>query len=112
VIFANQRLSLYDRALVDNKPASYFLIIIAAICFISAFGLWVYQLFIYLQTGSMPDLSVISSLSHAGYAWALFPDSWFGLWRILNFIPTSIALILAGIVLSLWAEKLSPHISI
>lgn len=97
---------------MDNKSVSYIFVAIAALSFVLAIGLWIYQIFIFLRTGAMPDFSVISTLTFLGNSWALFPDSWFGLWTILGYIPTSIVLILICIILCLWAERLSPDITI
>lgn len=49
-----------------------------------------YQIFLYLKNGFWQSLSIIDVLSYFNIPWAVWPNDWIGLWKVLNFINISI----------------------
>ena len=63
-----------------------------------------YQIVMYLKTGSWHPLSVISFLKWLGSNWAYNPTNWVGLYKILDFIPLSMAVVITGWLMLLDSE--------
>ncbi len=63
-------------------------------------GIWAYQVYSYLQTGEWPGLSLVSGLQLVDMRWALYPNSWLGVYKILESMPLSFASVGTGILLS------------
>lgn len=76
-------------------------ILVSLALMISAPCILSWQCWQYLKFGQWHSLSIITLLSHLDIAWANNPTSWFGLHKILNFFPLSLAALVSGILLPL-----------
>lgn len=65
-------------------------------------GSWVVgkQCYTYLRYGVWESRSVIDLMRFFGSNWAASPDDWIGLYNVLEWMPMSIALVLAGFFLA------------
>lgn len=71
--------------------------------FISSIGLILWQIFIYLRLGEWQPYTVITAMRYFNIEWASNPQSWFGIYKILNNFSLSAALFLTGIAsIILW----------
>ena len=51
----------------------------------------------YLKNGVWETVSVIVFLQHfLAYQWLVSPDDWIGVWKLLNVVPASLALVILG----------------
>src|SRR3970040_483024 len=53
-------------------------------------GVIAFQLYAWLRTGAWEPISVVTLLAFVGLEWAISPNDWLGVHRILNFIPLSL----------------------
>jgi hypothetical protein len=64
---------------------------IVGILVFGAIGLVGWQIYHYLQVGQWQPISVITALQYCEVGWAYNPTKWIGLYRVLDFIPLSLA---------------------
>ncbi|GEM_PF-3070994 len=69
-------------------------------------GFWVFgkQCYTYLRYGEWVPRSVIDLMEMFEVRWAMSPDDWIGLHKVLDWTPMSVALILTGIVLAAFPD--------
>ena len=81
-----------------------FATVLGGASFLACFGIVGWQIFHYLKDGDWQPLSVITAMGWAGLEWAFSPTSWLGLYKVLDWMPLSIAALaltlLASIILS------------
>jgi len=61
------------------------------------------QVLYFLKTGHWLPVSLITVLQWVGCNWALTPNDWYGLWKVLNTIHLSILIIILFILIALIA---------
>jgi hypothetical protein len=67
--------------------------VLISICLLLAAGVvFACQVFIYLKTGGWQGVSIIDSILYLGVEsdWLINPDSWLGVWKILDTIPLTL----------------------
>ncbi|EAQ63732.1 hypothetical protein MED121_03507 [Marinomonas sp. MED121] len=64
---------------------------------LSAPGVLIFQLYKYLRTDTWIEISFLDVLAKINFQWAIDPTDWFGLWRVLNWLPLSVVLLLLGL---------------
>jgi hypothetical protein len=84
-----------DSALIQNIAILGFML--------SGIGTFGWQLYNYLRYNIWTSVSVIDALQWTGQKWAYTPTDWLGVYRILEWMPLSVALPTMGIVV-LWAR--------
>ena len=72
-----------------------------------AVGIVGWQYINYLMHGEWHSLSVISALQWFGIRWSYFPNEWFGLYKILNSFPLSLATFILGLALAYFLAKVT-----
>jgi hypothetical protein len=75
----------------SNREIVGFGLILCAVCL---FG---WQAYAYLRTSFWNPISVITMLEVMKVVWALHPNDWLGLYKILKEIPLSITLFIVGL---------------
>ena len=85
----------------QNAQMGLLIFVISVLGCIAVLG---YQSFFYLRDGIWQSLSLISVANWMGSEWAANPRSWFGLHKILSWIPLSIGIVIIGIVSGLAAS--------
>ena len=65
---------------------------------LSGIGVLGYEAFLYLKNGLWPGISVLYALQQAGNEWALHPTDWYGLYKLLDSTPLSVALFVSGVL--------------
>lgn len=89
-------------AKANLKQAKELGIFAILVLIIYAFGSLIYQIYYWLQNNSWFDLSVIALLIRMDskeFSWALYPESWLGLHKLLTYTPSAIvALFLAFLI--------------
>lgn len=82
-------------------------IILAGFLFI--FGLYTVgeQIYKYLKAGKWESYSLIDGMAKLGIEWASNPTDWYGLWRVLDYIPFAVACIALAVTLEITREKLN-----
>lgn len=85
----------------DSEWVVFYLLASIVMGFLAAIATLAYQTWQFLQTGEWLALSLLSPLRLLKLSWALSPQSWFGLYKIFDAIPLSLALFLAFPVFSL-----------
>ena len=66
--------------------------------FLVAIAPLVYQIYTYLQTGTWIPISLITAFQWLGAEWAITPNSWHGLYEVLDFIPLSLTIFVLGVI--------------
>ena len=66
--------------------------------FLSGIGIVSFQIYEYLKQGEWLSFTVIDGLLFIDSSWAKEPDDWLGIWKILNTIPLSLALIILAFI--------------
>jgi len=64
------------------------------LCAVCLFGWQAYE---YLRTSLWNPISIITMLEWMKVVWAIHPNDWFGLYKILKEIPLSITLFIVGL---------------
>jgi hypothetical protein len=67
-------------------------------------GIIGWQVYKYMRIGEWYPLSVISALRWCNVQWSFFPTEWFGLYKILDYLPLSVATIIVCIISLYWLE--------
>jgi hypothetical protein len=57
---------------------------------VAGMGIFLYQCYLYLLVGEWHSISMLSVMKYIGIAWALHPQSWIGLHKILDFLPLAL----------------------
>lgn len=65
-----------------------------------AIGIVGWQLYTYLKLGEWHSISVITAMRWFEIKWSFSPTGWLGIYEILDFVPLSIAVFCAGIILA------------
>lgn len=60
-------------------------------------GIVGWQIFSYLRFDMWHSISLITTMQWLQNTWALSPVSWFGLFKVLDFIPLSLASLVFGV---------------
>jgi hypothetical protein len=68
--------------------------------FLSGLCILSWQIYGYLRFENRRSLSVIDAIRTTKVGWASFPTDWMGLYRILEWMPISLALPLIGVILA------------
>jgi hypothetical protein len=68
---------------------------------VGGFGLFCYQIYLWLRWGDWASYSLLSPLSYFEYLqpWVYYPSEWVGINKILEKTPLSLFLIILGIIL-------------
>jgi len=82
-----------------KTTARLFYLAVAALVF-GGLGLFGWQVLHFLMKGTWEAVSVIDALRWAtdGNAWTVYPQSWIGIWRILDALPASATGVVLGII--------------
>lgn len=51
-----------------------------------------YQVFMYLKTGEWTEISVITMMAIFGSQWAAYPESWLGLYEVLDWFNAGVVI--------------------
>jgi len=87
----------------DTKGYVYILIFIGLI--FAGLGIFCYQIVTWLMHGYWESISILYPFYTFGnWMWAIYPDTWVGLHKILEMIPLSLTSILLGIILMVNSE--------
>ena len=73
-----------------------FAALVSVSAFLSGPCILLWQIYGYLRFEKWHPLSIIDALHYCGFGWAAFPTDWMGLYRILEWMPISLALPLIG----------------
>lgn len=77
----------------DASDARFGIAIIIMLGGIAIFGYQVYQ---YLKAGIWQPISLTTAMQFMNVKWAISPTDWAGLYQILDFIPLSATVFVAG----------------
>lgn len=77
-----------------NAPTVFMLSFV--LFFLGGVSVFIYEVIAWLWMGFWPSFSILSLLSLVT-AWAYYPTSWFGLHKLLGFIPLSLGLVIIGL---------------
>jgi hypothetical protein len=66
--------------------------------FFAALGVLGWQAVGWLRTGEWTTLTLLSGLASGGVEWASSPDSWIGIYNLLNHVPLTVAVFWAGML--------------
>ena len=69
-----------------------------------ALGIVLWQIYIFLKSGQWLSLSVISALNWCQVEWAIVPTEWFGLYKVLNWLPLSLTSLIIGSMPFYWSS--------
>jgi hypothetical protein len=72
----------------------FFLRYESLMCLLIVTGILGYQSYVWLRTGQWVPISIVSLLGYLGFEWAVAPDDWLGVHRVLGSIPLSLAVFL------------------
>ena len=61
---------------------------------LGAISIWMYQVFSFLRFGQWMPISVLTALSWLEVEWAIFPNQWLGVYKVLDFLPLSLVSII------------------
>jgi len=69
---------------------------------LSGAGVFGWQVYSWLSTGDWKSVSLLDFMRWAGShpEWTETPTTWMGLWKLLNWIPLSVTLLLLGVIAS------------
>lgn len=103
---------LWDRLQVEISSLSYgalalLLLLASPLLLIGGVGVLGYQAYHFLRSGDWLPMSSIDGLSRLGSRWANEPDTWLGIWKILDVLPLTLALICLGLACWLGFIKVS-----
>lgn len=77
--------------------------------FLGTVGLLMYQAYTFLKFGNWPPVSLLAGLAEVFggdlAAWASNPTKWIGVHKILNWIPMTLVLGVAGVVMLQAADE-------
>ena len=88
------------------KTNTDLIVVAALITVVSSFGgfcILLWQAYGYLRQEVWQPVSAIDALRYVNMKWAFAPTDWLGLYRILEWMPLSLLLPIAGVVLALIA---------
>lgn len=72
--------------------------ILAIVLLLSSFGIVGWQIFDFLRDGEWVSISIITALVKFDIPWAIYPQDWLGLHKVLDVIPLSAALFVSGLI--------------
>lgn len=70
----------------------------------SGIGTFLWQVYHFLRFDEWTSLSLVDALRWCDLPWAYLPTEWVGLYRVLDFIPLSISLLVSSVCVFLWAS--------
>jgi hypothetical protein len=70
----------------------------AGVANITAFGILVWQGFTYLHSGSWPAMPVLKTLYSMGLDWAAAPQSWYGIYKIIEDISLAGGMVILSLL--------------
>lgn len=83
-------------AVVEAIIRFVFLAVPLVIGFIGTLAILGFQAYIFLQDGIWPEMSVMTALRLFDVPWAIFPQEWLGIHKILTHVPLSLSALLIG----------------
>ena len=91
------------------RAIRFALIAVSFLAMLGGTGTSLYQVLVYFWQGGWQPISALDPLVSVNWSWAITPDSLLGAWKILDWLPLSVALILAAIVILVISSALDPE---
>ena len=82
----------------DDTSSSDISVAFSVLCIFGAAGIFCYQVYVFLRFGYWQPISVVTALARLGLKWALMPEQWIGLHKVLDIVPLSLALFVSAFI--------------
>jgi len=83
----------------DSSDFDFSGVIIVGLIILGGVGFFIGQVLFYLKDNIWHSISIITALQWFDNKWAQNPETWVGLWNVLEFLPLSLSLIVLGLII-------------